>query len=106
MHVLVVGDNQQAAACNCRALEAAGFRTELLTHAHAATSSAPVSDRAGPFDRGSPSAAASAAVVLDCHVPGCNGSCPLQPFRAENHRLPVLVLATHTAAEGQVPVQG
>src|SRR5436190_1845308 len=57
MHVLVVGDNQQAAACTCRALEAAGFRTELV---------APTSSNPGCHAEPVEASQSYAAVVFLC----------------------------------------
>ena len=103
MQVLVVGNNHPAVARNGQALQAAGFRTEPRTYAEAGRERLPPNRSPDGAPGGLPYLTTTgqstyAAVVLDCDVRRCNGSCPLRPFRVNGNRVPVLVLAPAAAA--------
>jgi len=125
---MVVASNHEPGASHCQALQAAGFHPELSSHAHAApgchpefvegsqfcraiaahdsgvsrTRLSPVANAENDGKRGACptiSPPSYAAAVLDCHLPACNGSCPLRQYQCS---APVLVITARGATDTPV----
>ena len=89
MHVLVVGDDPQAAGIIGQALQAEGFHAPLHHHVE------PGGCHAEPVEASLDHLSKSRcdAIVFDCQQQGCSGTCPLQQFKAKGNCPPVLVIA-------------